>query len=199
MNISSDLWTEFYNNTKDMTEWDKIGGNVKRLTTTGIYHNINGLLPVFVDTTGANITNFKNRVEILRNMGYDTSLVIVSVDEETSIERVSKRNKQIKRQVGMEFLQKAFRDISKSIPEFKKIIPDNFTIDNNNITEKDILKAYRKVVGFFNKPIKNSKGKKLVDYMKENGYKYYNEVPDEWKLENDLPVLDKSSINWFRK
>lgn len=199
MTISSDVWTEYYNNVKDLTAWDKIGGNVKRLTTTGIYHNINGLLPVFVDTTGAGMTNFKNRVQILEDMGYDISMVIVSVDKNTSIDRVTKRNQQIKRQVGMDFLSVAFDKISKAIPDFKKVIPDNFTVDNNNITEKDILKAYRKVTGFFNKPVKNDKGKKLIDYMKENGYKYYNEVPDAWKLENGFPLLDTSSIDWFKK
>lgn len=199
MTISSDIWTEYYNNFKNQADWEKIGGNVKKHTISGIYHNIDGLLPIFVDTTGANVTNFKNRVDILKNMGYDISMVIVNVDKSTSIERISQRNKDIKRQVSFDFLSHAFDQISKSIPIFKKIIPNFQIVNNDNITENDILKAYREVLKFFNKPIQNDKGKKLIDFMKKNGYKYYNEVPDAWKLENDFPVLDKSSIQWFRK
>lgn len=197
--ISSDIWTEYYANTKDRTEWSDIGTSVKAHTTSNIRSDLNGLLPIFIDTTGAKISNFKKRVDILTDMGYDISMVIVSVSKNTSIERVSKRNKEIKRHVPMDFLSKAFDDINKSIPKFKSIVPNNFVIDNTDRTDDDVLKAYRKITKFFNEPLRSKKGKMLIEYMKENGHKYYYDIPEEWKLANGFPVLDGSYIRWFQR
>lgn len=199
MTISSDIWTEFFNDNKDKTDWAEIGGKVKKYTMAGIVNNMDGLLPVFVDTTGANVENFKQRANILRDLGYDLSLVIVDVSPETSAKRVTTRNSKIKRQVGPEFLAKAHKQISQAIPKFKAVIPDNITVNNDYLTDADVLKAYRQVVKFFNKPVKNDKGKKLIDFMKKNGYKYYREVPEEWKRDNGFPDLNDNSMKWFRK
>jgi dephospho-CoA kinase len=199
MSISSDIWTEWLGDVKGETEWKDVGGKVKKYTIQGIVNNTDGLLPVFVDTTGANIVNFKERVKILEDIGYDISMVIVDVKLETSAERVAKRNKQMTRQVGKDFIMKAHAKISKSIPEFKSVVPNNITVKNDVMDDSVILKAYRSVVKFFNKPIQNPKGKKLVDYMKENGYKYYREVPEDWKAANNFPVVDANTMKWFRK
>jgi len=199
MSISSDIWTEWLGDVKNRTEWRDVGKTVKKYTIKNIVNNTDGLLPLFVDTTGANMSNFKQRVEILKDMGYDVSMVIVDVKPETSAERVSIRNKKIKRQVPKDFILQAHKNISKSIPEFKKIIPDNITVKNDVLTDANILKAYRSVVKFFNSPIKSDKGKKLIDFMMDNGYKYYREVPDEWKSEFGYPDMNINSMKWFRK
>jgi len=198
--ISSDIWTEYLGDYKGETDWSPyVEKTVKNLTIKNIVNNTDGLLPIFVDTTGANLQNFKHRVNILKDLGYDVSLVIIDVKPETSIQRVQKRNQEMSRQVGDDFLRQSFDKISKAIPKFKSVIPDNITIKNDNITDADILKAYRVMVKYFNSPIKNDKGKKLVDYMKENGYKYYREVPDDWKAKNGFPELSTNSMKWFRK
>lgn len=199
MVVSSDIWTEFYGDHKGRTEWSDIGSKVKSFTITGLKTNTDGLLPVFVDTTGANIDNFRNRVNILKDIGYDVSMVIVDVKPETSVERVQKRNKEMTRQVDTDFLLKAHQQITKVLPKFKQLVPDHITVKNDNLTDADVLKAYRKVVKFFNKPIQNEKGKKLVDYMRKQGYKYYREVPEEWKRSNGYPDITDNSLKWFKK
>jgi len=42
---------------------------------------------------------------------------------------------------------------------------------------------------YLGSPIKNKKGKKLIDHMKKNGYKYYREIPEEWLIGNGYPRL----------
>jgi predicted kinase len=199
MSISSDIWTEWLAKFKGESGWDKVGGKVKSHTMANIKNHTDGLLPVFVDTTGANVDNFRNRVAILEDLGYDVSLVIVQVKPETSQDRVEKRNQRIERQVSAEFVAKAHKEISKSIPTFKSIIPQNMTVENDVMDPAVIMKAYKAAVKFFNSPIKNPKGKKLIDYMKENGYKYYREVPEDWRAANGYPEVDTNSLKWFKK
>lgn len=201
MHISSDIWTEWFAKVKNRTEWADVGSAVKKHTISHIVNNMNGLLPVFVDTTGANMTNFKERVRVLEEMGYDTSLVVIEVSPETSAERVKDRNARIKRQVGDEFLIKAHKNIANSIPKFKAVIPNNITVNNDATPPPPevILKAYRSAMKFFKQPVQNQKGKKLLDYMRKNGYKYYNEVPEDWRAENGYPVLNTNAMGWFKK
>ncbi|MCK5017735.1 MAG: AAA family ATPase, partial [Candidatus Peribacteraceae bacterium] len=199
MTISSDIWTEWFANVKGRTEWVDVGKTIKKHTISGIINNVNGLLPLFVDTTGANMVNFKERVKILEDMGYDVSMVIVDVDPETSAKRVWERNKKIKRQVPDEFVMKAHKEISKAIPKFKSIIPNHITVKNDIMDDGVIRDAYKRVVKFFNRPIQNEKGKKLIDFMKKNRYKYYNEVPEEWKADNGYPHIDNSTLKWFKR
>jgi len=199
VSISTDIWTEFYSNTRQTTDWDTIGGQAKHLTVVDLSNKVNGLFPVFVDTTGADVSRFRKRVEFLRDMGYDVSLIVVDVDFETSRERVSLRNQSQQRQVGIDFVRRAYDTISKSIPAFKSLIPDHTTIVNKDLSDTEVLKAYNIIMKKLNSPIKNDKGKKLVDYMKQMGYKYYQDIPVDWLTANDFPVLDKTSIQWFNK
>lgn len=198
VSISTDIWTEFYGKTRGTTDWGIVGGTAKKLTISNLSNKVNGLLPIFVDTTGADAGRFTKRVQFLRDVGYDVSLVIVDVDFKTSMNGVSSRNSKIQRQVGFEFVQRAYDSISKSIPVFKSIIPDNITIVNNNLSDQDTIKVYNIIMKKLNSPVYGEKGKKLIDFMKKMGYKYYNDIPEDWLIENGFPPIDKNSIQWFK-
>lgn len=197
VSISTDIWTEFYGKTRGVTDWDIVGDTAKRLTIADLSNKVNGLFPIYVDTTGADVGRFAKRVQFLRDVGYDVSLIVVDVSLKTSVDRVSLRNKQIQRQVDFDFVQRAYDTISKSIPTFKSIIPDNTTIVNNSLSDQDTIKAYNIIMKKLNSPVYGEKGKKLIDFMKKMKYKYYNDVPEDWRIENGFPPIDKSSIQWF--
>lgn len=197
VSISTDIWTEFFGKTQGVTDWDVVGGKAKRLTISDLSNKVNSLLPIYVDTTGADVGRFTKRVEFLRNVGYDVALVVVDVSFDTSVDRVTARNTRIQRQVDMDFVKRAYSTISKSIPMFRGVIPDNITIVNNSLSDQDTIKAYNIIMKKLNSPIYGEKGKKLVDFMKKMGYKYYNEVPEQWRLENGYTLIDKKSIQWF--
>jgi hypothetical protein len=196
--INTDKWTEFYAEIGKGNDWKQIGGSVKNLTLSDLLNKVNGLFPLFIEVTGEDPGRLRKRVDFLRDIGYDVSLVVVQVDLETSYYRVANRNMSQERQVSLDFVKKAYDMISKSISTFKGIIPDNITIINKGLSDTDTLKSYNAVMKKLNSPINSEKGKILLDYMKKNGYTYYNQVPDEWKKENDYPVLDKNSITWFK-
>ena len=195
--INTDKWTEFFGNTGKGTDWETVGGSVKNLTISDLFNKVNGLFPLYIEVTGEDPGRLRKRVDFLRNMGYDVSLVVVQVDLDTSYSRVAYRNKIQKRQVTLDFVRKSYDVISRSMSTFKSIIPDNITIINKDLSDDSTLKAYNAVMKKLTSPISGDRGKKLLDYMKEMGYSYYNEVPDEWKKENGYPILDKNSIQWF--
>lgn len=201
MNINSDIWTEWYKDMYGLDDWVEMGNDVKRLTKQDAFYHINGLLPIFIDTTGSNIKLFKRRLEYLMDIGYDTKMFFIDVSFETTKDRADRRFEAGGRYISPEFLEKAYNEINKVKSIYKQLIPDFTVIKNNDneVTPNDIRKLYAQTVKYFNSPIKNEKGKKLVDYMREMGYHYYNQIPDEWKKENGYPVIDKKSIDWFNK
>jgi predicted kinase len=199
VSISTDIWTEFYGDKYGVTDWGRIGDRAKELTVADLINKVNGMFPIFVDTTGADVGRFAKRVQLLRDIGYDVSLIVVDVDFKTSMDRVSLRNTNIKRQVSQEFIKRAYSSISKSIPVFKSVIPDHKTVVNKNMSDEETIKVYNMIMKKLNSPVENDKGKKLLDYMRKNGYKYYNEIPLQWREENGYPSIDKGSIKWFNK
>lgn len=202
VSISTDIWTEFYGKSDKhygTTDWSVVGSSAKKLTVADLSNKINGLFPIYIDTTGADVGRFQKRVQFLRDVGYDVSLVVVSVALDTSVQRVSIRNQSIKRQVSHSFVRDAYDSISKSIPVFKAIIPDNITVVNDGLTDKDTIKVYNTIMKKLREPIYGGKGKKLVDFMRDNKYKYYSDVPEEWRSANGYPSIDKSVIEWFNR
>lgn len=198
MQVNSDVWTEYYMKF-DRRAWDDIGKLVKRHSLSNVYHNLNALLPLYVDSTGTNPNMFKRRVEILTEYGYDLKMIMIDVDIETSKARAKKREEGGGRVVDMKYIDKAYDQIKGDIGMYKKNIPDYKTIRNNDgeFGPKFLKKISNEVFSFFSSPIKNQKGKDIVDFMRKNGYKYYNEIPEEVKQERDWSLIERKSLKWY--
>ncbi len=194
----ADYWTE-----KHGGEWST---DNKRLANSTYLMTVNGLRPLYLDTVSGDFSDFKGRVNDLRDMGYDVTMVFVDIDRDTALDRATKRNKKQKRQTSLDFVGQTFDKIYghgkyktiDSTPLFKQyagllghkpIIVDGTNTDWNNITKK----VYNKVVKFLSSPIKNPKGKKLIDFMKKEGYKYYLDIPEEWLVGHGYPKLKNMS------
>ena len=198
MQVNSDIWTEYYLKF-DREAWSDIGSLVKRHSLNNAYFHLNSLLPLYVDSTGTNPTLFKNRVELLDSYGYDTKMILIDVDIETSKERATKRHEAGGRNVEMSYIDKAYKQINKDKGMYKKHIP-NFKVVRNNdgeMTKAYLNKLSNEIFSFFSSPIKNERGKEVVDFMKKNGYKYYNQIPEEDKQEKGWLLLDKKTMKWY--
>jgi predicted ABC-type ATPase len=194
---NTDKWTEYYSG----GDWAKIGGKVKQLSNKDIQRYINSLRPVYVDSVSGNMTIFSRRVNILKALGYDVKMVFVKTGKRTSIKRVLDRNKGQSRQASTDFIKDTFdkfyckgeydtKGCTDSIAQYTKFLdePPIIVDANDNMLIDDVVKKiHNKVVGFLKSPIKNKKGKLLIDYMRKNGYKYYNEVPEEWLQGHGFP------------
>lgn len=195
--LTTDTWTEFFND-KGRMDWDDFGPKAKKLTVLEILNKVNGLFPAFIETTGGDTNRFKNRVNFLKDMGYDVSLIVIETSLEQSLKSVARRNMTQNRKIENDAVVQIYHNFNQSIQTFKSMIPDHIVINNEGYPKENAEKAYKVVMNRLNSPVKNTKGKKLLDYMKEMGYKYYNDIPLEWREENGYPVLDRNTINWFK-
>ncbi len=196
-----DYWTEKHND--QWTEREKFLTNSQYLMT------INGLRPIYIDTVSGNPEDFKNRVRDLRDVGYDVTMVFVDLDLSSALERNTKRNKEQVRQVPDRFIKNTFDkfymkgkyDTIGATPMFKqfsKILGKKpIVVDGKDLSWNDTnKKVYNKVTKFLSSPIKNKKGKQLVDYMRKKGYKYYMDVEDEWLIGHGYPRLQ--SLSYYK-
>ncbi len=194
---NTDKWTEHYQG-----DYETNRPKIKHLTQVNLLNSINSLLPIYIDTVSGNISIFKRRVNELRNIGYDIKMVFVKINLKTSLDRLDKRNKSQQRQVDPQYAIDTFnrfycKDKYKTpgcienMKQYTSILGEKPIIVNGDVItfDKTSKKVYNKVVQFLNAPLKNPKGKKLLDYMKKNGYKYYNDVPEEWLRGHGYPRL----------
>lgn len=194
---NTDKWTDHF-------EGDYITHRpkIKHLTSTQLINSLNSLLPIYIDTVSGNISIFKRRVNELRNIGYDVKMVFVEIDIETSLKRLENRNKQQNRQVDPQFAIDTFNRFYckgefktpgciDNIQQYSSVLGEKPIIVKGDVLsfDKTAKKIYNKVVNFLKAPIKNKKGKLLIDFMKKNGYKYYNDVPEEWLVGHGFPKL----------
>jgi len=208
--VNTDKFTEYFDPKNQ--NWKKYGKKTKDLTNKELVFHLNSLLPIYLDSVSANIDDFKRRLKIIKNMGYDVSMLFVNTSKRTSIKRSINREKSGGREVIPKHIKDTYDkffckgtydtpDCAPPLGVFTSILgAENITIVNNNdnmVTDKVVNDLYKKMYKYYMQPVKNEKGKKLLDYMKKNGYKYYNEVPKEWKHENKLLTLD--NVNLYHK
>jgi len=167
--VNTDKYVEFLKAFK-ASEWVKVEDKVKLLTKNQLVLYLNSMLPLFIDGTSSNPSSLARRNGILKSIGYDTSFVWVDTSIETSIERAKKR----KREVTEKDIRKIYNKLeglktyySKDFRHFTEILNDE-----GELTEKVILQAFKKVTSFFNSPIENPIGQKLVEKMRSKGEKY---------------------------
>lgn len=199
MQVNSDVWTEYYIK-HDRTAWSDIGHLVKRHSLSNIYHNLNGMLPLYVDSTGTNPTLFQNRVSLLKSYGYDVKMIMIDVELDTSKARAKARGeKKGGRKVSSDYIDRAYNQIKGDIGMYKEYISDYTTIRNNDgdVGPKFMKKISNQVFRFFSSPIKNPIGKSIVDYMKKNGYKYYSDIPTKVKVDRGWMSMMKKNLKWY--
>jgi len=150
----------------------------KILTKEQLYLYVNSLLPLIIDGIGFDVGEVKNRKKILENIGYDTGMIMVNVDREIALKRLSIRNAMGGRQVGLESFNRRHDGVEKSKPVYRSMFDFYIEIDNNDgmLTDDVILQSFKKSLSFFTSSVNNDIGNAIIDKMKEQNIKYL--VPD---------------------
>jgi tRNA uridine 5-carbamoylmethylation protein Kti12 len=150
------------------------------------------MLPLFIDGTSASPSSVYRRKGILESIGYDTSMVWI----ETSLETSLKRNQQRKRHVPEEFIKEVYEKGQQLKPHYKSQFNPFFEINNDEgeLTDDIILKAYKKVTGFFNTEVKNPIGTMLIEDMRKNGHKYLEDTETY-----DINYINKLIDSWYKR
>lgn len=187
--INTDKWTEYFGKGANV-DWDVFGDKVNHLTSENVFNYINGMLPLFIDSTSANPTNTINRKDLLESIGYDVGCVFVN----TSIDTALKRNAARKRKVPEEFLMDTYVRVQKIKPNYKAGFKFFKEINNDvgELTDEVILKAFKAVQGFFEAPLQNPTGKKVIEQLRETGGKYLTDLPEFSNLKQRCNVWWRS-------
>lgn len=154
---SSDTWRGVYRDSS------------KRITTTRLYHFLNGALPLFIDSTSANVTTLLNRKEILEDLGYDTALIFIRTDVEVAVARAQERAERIGRSVDEAFVRQVWTNTEKALEGLEAEFGGAYIINNDpgEYDDDAMLKAYRKTAGFFDGPVENPIGQQAMEKMRE--------------------------------
>jgi len=162
------------------------------LTKNFLFQYINSMLPLIVDGTSSKPSALLRRMGLLESFGYDIAMVWINTPVETSIRRIKQRE----RTVSDEYVRQSFKVAERNHDFYKDRFRGNMLTINNDdgeLTDEIVNKAYKKVAGFFNAPVKNPVGQDIIEDMREKGAKYLS--PETFSKEH----IDRSISVWYRR
>jgi dephospho-CoA kinase len=182
MKISSDTWDEYFRSP------------AQRITKNMLTNYINGMLPMFIDGTSNDVSNILQRIGILESIGYDVGVIFVHASLETSKKRALEREKMTGRKVDPEFIEQIHREndenrafLKSKVSSYKEIMNDT-----DELTDEELLEAFRKVQGFYTSPVNNIVGQRWIKQLRESNEKYL--VPECLSFEE----LSNKVSGWYR-
>ena len=149
------------------------------MTQHQAYHWINGMLPVVLDGTGQNYDKIVRITKQLRELGYDVSMIFV----ETSLEVALNRQNMRKRKIDPRVATSIWNTVKENIPKYEAFFgkKDFHVVENNEYLEgSELEKLKAELVKLGNSiarsPLKNPKGKQLLDLMKKTKSKLLSDI-----------------------
>jgi dephospho-CoA kinase len=159
---------------KEMQEYRK---EIDSVINTQLKSWIDGFLPIALDSTGQNKSKVIDKINFLKNVGYDVSVLYVNTDLDVAL----KRNKERDRTIPDDLVVSIYKQIQNNIGSFQSEVGSgNFhIIDNSNIDLNTLKSESMKIFNrIFDSQIRNSIGKYVVEFCKNNNKKYYHEISD---------------------
>jgi cytidylate kinase len=163
--VSSKTWSSTFKDT------------AHRMTKNMLFNYINGMLPMFVDSTSNDISNILQRIGILESVGYEVGCVFVNSTLEDALERARRReNVDQLRAVDEAFIELVYRDNMENKRFLKNKV--NFFIDYDpfqtefELTDYTLDELFQKTQEFYKSPVKNVVGKRIIDELRNEKQKY---------------------------
>lgn len=158
-------------NIGDVNDQVKVLDHAKQLTQQQFTHYLDGMLPLFIDSTSSDVESTTRRMKMLTNLGYDVAMVWVESDISKSLGRIAKRD----RKVNFNFIKRVEDNSNRNKAFFKSKLGDKFIEIRNNeddISDETIRQAYKKSYRFFTGSVENPVGQRLIRRMVDDGAKY---------------------------
>lgn len=154
----------------DLPNDSPIVQQVKTTTKAQLFLYLNGVLPLYIDTTAGDRGRVMERVEVLKTLGYDVGMVFVHSDFETAQKRMAHRARKVPDQIAMDLYRRA----QEGRNFYQSAFPFYREIDNNEgqLSNKVIMDAFKAVAGFYAQPIINPTGIETVKKLRETKQKY---------------------------
>jgi len=194
--VNTDTWTEFLKVGGDNETWFKYADKTKQLTKNQLSLYLNSMLPLWIDGTSTNPSNLFKREGIVKSLGYDTAMIWVTTSLKTALKRAKEREERIGRHVDADFIETTHKK-SEMMKNYYKSSFNTFMEINNDdgeLTDKIILKAFKKISKFYTQPVRNPIGIELIEKMRSEGHKYL--IDTEMF---DMSDIKKLVNTWYRK
>lgn len=158
----------------DSSNFSEFADKSNKMTKDMLESYIDSMLPIFVDGTSNNISRILARVGILESLGYDVGVVFVKASLETSIRRAEERGKRIGRIVDKEFIEYVYKQNEENASYLASKVPFFKVVENNNdgLDNVAMMRAFKAVQAFYQKPQANPVGVRMINKMKSDGLKY---------------------------
>jgi cytidylate kinase len=99
-------------------------------------------LGMLIDTTGRSLSRVVDTKEELEAQGYDTAMIYVDADIETSV----KRNRARERSIPEKVLMQNFGAVKANVPKFQELFGDRFfEIDNSLEKQAELPEALKQI------------------------------------------------------
>lgn len=150
--------------------WDEIfNDRATRMTLEALYHQINGIRPLFIDGTSNDGDAIMHRADLLERIGYDVGMIFIDTPVEVAKRRAAAREQTTGRAVDVEYIDKVYAASLENRPTFEARF-DFFKVYSNGIDNMDnstMNTLFKKTEGFFTEPLKNTTGIKAIQAMEE--------------------------------
>jgi len=115
----------------------------KRVTAAKKGHAIDGRLGLVIDGTGKNYDKVTTESGLLRELGYETSMVFVNTSLETALSRNEKRA----RKVPPKLAEAGWKAVQANLGRFQQYFaPDKFFIVDNNDDQENLMEIATKLI-----------------------------------------------------
>jgi hypothetical protein len=178
----------------------------KRITTDELISYVEGMLPMVVNVVGDDIERTKARIKILRDFGYDVGMIYINADIEDALKRVVARrygkNKDRHRHIAPEHVYDSYRKLIVNAKKYQDMLFDRaesnqelldffMQIQNNGfIDDSTVSRIHKEAKKFFEAPIQNEKGVKILQQLKDTKKKMLTD------LISKSDIIDRFS-KWF--
>jgi predicted kinase len=163
-------------------------GKAKKTTKNKQDMYITGRLGLVIDGTGKDADKMIRQRKQLEDLGYDTAMIFVDTDLETSM----LRNKERARKLPDAEVKTMWKEVQSNKKRFKSLFGKNFAIVDNTdqgskeanlkLADRETLVAYKKMVKFANaKPTKETAKNWIENEKSRRGIKEAIEL-DEFKM-----------------
>ena len=163
-------------------------GKAKKTTKNKQDMYIKGRLGLVIDGTGKDADKMVRQRKQLEDLGYDTAMIFVDTDLETSM----LRNKERARKLPDAEVKTMWKEVQSNKKRFKSLFGKNFAIVDNTdqgskdanlkLADRETLVAYKKMVKFANaKPTKETAKNWIENEKSRRGIKEAVEL-DEFKM-----------------
>ena len=171
-------------------------GKAKKTTANKQDMYIKGRLGLVLDGTGKDYDKIKKVRDQLIRLGYDTAMIFVNTNLETSLDRNRKRD----RSLPDAEVEKMWKGVQDNMGKFQKLFGNNFTIVDNSEgadTPGATTSAYKKMVKFAKQSPKTRAAKNWIANEKSRrGIKEDYDPTDE-ELDNILTEIeDDDDLFW---